>query len=81
MEHHTHNNIMDPLRLQASIDRVNQKYKSLKVVKIIVLDDVPKQATRTAAAAVAGTCKAMNLNGTPCKLKSKIGHYCMKHCP
>lgn len=69
--------------LQDSIDRVNQKYKSLKVVRIVVLDDVPPIATATAtkAKACVSTCKAINLNGTPCKLKTKIGQYCMKHCP
>lgn len=69
--------------LQESIDLVNQKYKSLKVVRIVILDEVPPIAASAAtkAKACVSTCKAINLNGTPCKLKSKIGQYCMKHCP
>jgi len=68
--------------LQASIDRVNAKYKELKVTRIVVLSETPKAVTRTHVAAKAAvlTCKAINLNGTPCKLKAKLGPFCMKHC-
>jgi hypothetical protein len=72
---------MDPM--QDSINRVNQKYRELKRVKIILLDEVPKAAATATVArtTTVSSCKAVNLNGTPCKLKAKIGQYCMKHCP
>lgn len=66
--------------LQSSIDRVNAKYKALKVTRIVVLSEPPKSLTRVATKAVVLTCKAINLNGTPCKLKAKLGPFCMKHC-
>jgi hypothetical protein len=68
--------------LQASIDRVNAKYKELKMTRIVFLNEIPKAVTKThvAAKAVVLTCKAINLNGTPCKLRAKLGPFCMKHC-
>lgn len=51
---------------------------------IVVLDTVPvaKVSTVMAAAPVAvSICKAINLNGTPCKCRAKIGQFCAKHAP
>lgn len=68
--------------LTSSIERTIKAINSVKQTrhKIIVLDEVPKslvaQAVRTTSV---GCCSAMNLNGTPCKFKAKIGKFCQKH--
>lgn len=75
---------IDPDKLETTI-----KKACIPIQKrtITVLDTIPSQPVVTAAASAAAsssskkivTCKALNLNGTPCKFRAKKGHFCSKH--
>lgn len=71
---------IDPHKLEETI-----KKACIPVVKksIQVLDKVPpkpEENVKPKPVAIA-VCKAMNLNGTPCKCRAKVGKFCAKHAP
>lgn len=71
--------------MEASIQRVNEKYRMLKKTKLIFLPELPKptavsrQGATTCSAIHESCCKAININGTPCKLRARLGSFCLKH--
>lgn len=72
---------IDPVKLEQTI-----KKACIPVAKksIQVLDKVPTEQPKPVAESkpiAVVLCKAMNLNGTPCKCRAKIGKFCAKHAP
>jgi outer membrane biosynthesis protein TonB len=73
---------IDPEKLEMSIKKA---CVPIPKREITVLDKPPAVAVTTAptgavvAKPVAALCKALNLNGTPCKFRAKKGHFCAKH--
>ncbi len=75
---------IDPEKLEMSIKKA---CVPIPKREITVLDKPPAVAVTTAPAPtgavvakpVAALCKALNLNGTPCKFRAKKGHFCAKH--
>lgn len=51
----------------------------IKKKEIVVIDFVPVVNTHVPEPKVVEICKALNLNGTPCKCRAKIGKFCAKH--
>lgn len=70
---------IDEKRLENTI----QKAASVQVKKkeIVQIDFIPSQPVVTKAIVNVKICEAMNLNGTPCKCRAKIGKFCAKHAP
>jgi hypothetical protein len=73
--------IVDPQKLENSI-----KKACVPVVKnhIKILDKPPPPPPprgTTSTPVIVAVCKAMNLNGTPCKCRAKVGKFCAKHAP
>lgn len=70
---------IDPQKLEDTI-----KKACVPIVKksIQILDKLPAKPDSSGPVAVkkpAVLCKALNLNGTPCKCRAKIGKFCAKH--
>jgi hypothetical protein len=71
--------VIDPHKLEETI-----KKACIPVVRrsIQILDKLPdKPPEERKPVVVVAVCKAMNLNGTPCKCRAKIGKFCAKHAP
>lgn len=69
---------IDPEKLEKTIQKA-----CIPIVKksITVIDSLPVTVTSSASvpAPKIVICKALNLNGTPCKFRAKKGHFCAKH--
>lgn len=73
---------IDPEKLEKTIQKA-----CIPIVKktITVIDKLPVAPVESSAAPVKTTkvtvsiCRALNLNGTPCKFRAKNGHFCAKH--
>lgn len=64
------------------LERTIQKAVApIKRKEIIVIDFVPETKAPEKTPVVFVTCKALNLNGTPCKFRAKCGQFCAKHAP
>lgn len=72
---------MSTQELQASIDRTITALKNIKRHTVVFLDEAPKphHISKPSVATVTACCSAINLNGTPCKFKPKLGKFCKKH--
>lgn len=70
---------IDDTRLENTI----QKAATFQVKKkeIVHIDFIPSQPTVAKVVTEVKICEAMNLNGTPCKCRAKIGKFCAKHAP
>jgi hypothetical protein len=68
--------VIDPQKLEESILKA---CIPIKRHHVIVIDYIPTQPTKPISQIQ--ICKAINLNGTPCKCRAKIGKFCAKHAP
>lgn len=71
---------IDNVKLETTIQKASVP---IKKKEIVVLDFIPKTNVpeSTPVVKTVEICKALNLNGTPCKCRAKIGKFCAKHAP
>lgn len=70
---------VDNERLEKTIQKA---VVPIKKKEIVVIDFVPETTKAPEKPVVTfTTCKALNLNGTPCKFRAKCGQFCTKHAP
>ncbi len=74
--------IVDKTRLDNTIENAKKVYTNITKKPIVFLDEAPTvllPSSEKPVHEIFSICKAMNLNGTPCKCRAKIGKFCAKH--
>lgn len=73
--------IVDPQKLE---DAIKKACVPVQKRGVQILEKPPPPPTTVRAVAVTkvtALCKAINLNGTPCKCRANVGKFCAKHAP
>jgi hypothetical protein len=70
--------VVDPRKLEETIKKACIPVMKRSIQILDKLPSKPEEHVKPKPTAVV-VCKAMNLNGTPCKCRAKVGKFCAKH--
>lgn len=71
--------VIDPVKLEETIRKACIPVPRKTIQLLDKPPPPPVVRSESSSAKVVVACKAINLNGTPCKCRAKIGKFCAKH--